>query len=283
MAVVAAGWLAVGLAAGVLWGTAMVDGPDAATSVYRDPFSALFEGISGATSTGLTVAAGLESELPATMQWWRFILQWVGSVGVIIFTLAVASTEAKGPLLLEAATRPELLGDDVPVTARRISALFSGMTAAAVVALLIAGVEPWEALNHGLTAIATGGFTITDDSFAGYGASTQIMAAIPIASGAVSFVAHYQLLVRRQPRVFVQGTQQRTLAFGSVAGTLLLGAVFWAEAGTADPADVVFQWTSALATAGFSTVDLSTWGSGALLLLVAGMVMGGSPGSTAGG
>lgn len=285
LAVVAIAWLVTGLlAAAVLWGVAMLEGPDAdAASVYQDPLNALFEGISGATSTGLSVAHGLEADLPATVQWWRSLLQWVGAVGVIIFTLAVASTGAKGPLLLEAATRPETLGGDVRVTARRIWGLFAAMTVVAISSLLAAGVAPWEALNHGLTAIATGGFTISDDSFAAHGTAARLVGAVIIAIGAVSFVAHYQVLVRRQVRVFAQGTQQRSLALGLGAGIVLLALVRFAEDGRADVVDVVFQWTSALATAGFSTVELATWGPGALLLLMAAMAVGGSSGSTAGG
>lgn len=284
LAVVAAGWTTVGLlGAVVLWAIAMLQGPAATAAVYRDPLHALFEGISGATSTGLSVAGGLEADLPATIQWWRSLLQWVGSVGVIIFTLAVASTGAKGPLLLEAATRPEMLGDDVRVTARRIWGLFTGMSVVAVIALFATGVPAWEALNHGLTAIATGGFTITDDSFAAHGTAAQLVGAALLVAGAVSFVSHYQLLVRREPRAFSQGSQVRALALGLCLGIPVLGAVHLAEASRLEPVEIVFQWSTALATAGFSTVDLATWGPGALLLLVAAMVVGGSSGSTAGG
>lgn len=285
LAVVAVAWVVIGLvAASVLWGTALLAGPGSGSAeVYADPVDALFEGMSAATATGLTVADGLEARLPATLQWWRSLLQWVGAVGVIIFTLAVTSTGAKGPLLLEAATRPEMLGDDVRVTARRIWGLFAGMTVVAVLALLLAGLSAWEALNHGLTAIATGGFTITDDSFAAHGTTGQLLGVVLIAAGAVSFVAHYQLFIRRETHAFLRGTQQRALALGLGLGIPVLAAVHLAEAGGSDVLAVVFQWTSALATAGFSTVDLATWGPGALLLLVAAMLVGGSSGSTAGG
>lgn len=285
IAVVASAWVVTGLlAALVLWWLAIVGGGlNDAVTVYRDPLNALFEGMSGITSTGLTMAAGLESSLPATVQWWRTLLQWVGAVGVVLFTLAVTSTGASGRLLYESATRPEMLGRDPRTAARRLWGLYLGLSVAAVVALWAAGLDAWTALNHGLTAIGTGGFSITDDSFGAHPPSARIVGAVIILVGATSFVAHYQLLVRRDPRGFVRRTQVRALAVGAVVGVPLVALAVRGQAEPVPLVDVVFQWFTALGTAGFDTVDLENWRPSALLLLIVAMTIGGASGSTAGG
>lgn len=286
IAVVASAWVVTGLlAAVVLWWLGTVGAPHhIAITVYRDPLNALFEGVSGITSTGMTMADGLESTLPATVQWWRTLLQWVGAVGVVLFTLAITSTGASGRRLHESAARPEMLGRDPLTTARRIWGLYLGLTAASVAALWAAGLDGWTALNHGMTAIGTGGFTITPDSFASHPPAARVVGIVIILVGATSFVALYQLLVRRDPGAFVRRTQVRALGIGVLVGApLLVLAIRGQEGEPVAVVDIVFQWVTALGTAGFATVDLRAWGPAALLLLVMAMTVGGASGSTAGG
>lgn len=286
LAVVATGWIVTGgLGALLLWWMAAAAGPAGGPglAVYRDPANALFEGVSGITSTGLSMAAGLESSLPATVQWWRSFSQWIGAVGVVVFTLALTSTGASGALLYEAAARPEMLSDDARTTARRIWTVYLGLTVIAIAALRAAGLDWWTSLNHGLSGIGTGGFTITDASFAEHPPAARYVGAGIIVTGAISFTVHYQLLSHRAWKAVLRRTQVRALAAGLLVGTPLLGLVLAAEARSVAAVDVVFQWTTALATAGFSSVDLSSWGPAALLLLIGAMVVGGASGSTAGG
>lgn len=285
IAVVASAWVVTGLVAAlVLWWLAAEGGArNDAVTVYRDPLNALFEGVSGITSTGLTMADGLESSLPATVQWWRTLLQWIGAVGVVLFTLALASTGASGPLLYESAARPEMLGPDPRTAARRIWTVYVGLTGASIAALWAAGLDAWTALNHGMTAIATGGFTITDDSFGAHSPAARIVAIVVLLAGATSFVAHYQLFVNRDPRTFLRRTQVRALGVGVVVGVPLLAIAVRGQEAPVAVVDVVFQWVTALGTAGFDTVDLEAWGPAALLLLIVAMTIGGASGSTAGG
>ncbi len=152
MATVALAWLLTALfAAAVLYGLAVTAGARAgAARVYTDDWSALFEGMSGVTSTGLTMVTR-EGELPAIVQWWRTLLQWVGGVGVVVFGLALLNPGQDEAALYQAATR-----SDVQSTARRIGLLFVAMTAASIAAFAAVGMPLWEAINHGMTGIATG-------------------------------------------------------------------------------------------------------------------------------
>lgn len=126
-----------------------------------------------------------------------------------------------------------------------------------------------------MTGIATGGFTVTDDSFAGYGTVTQLVALTVIAVGAVSFVAHHLLLVERDPWAWWRFTPTRAQVGW---WTLGLGGLF-ALGRWSDPdlgaVNLAFQWLSAAGTAGFATHEnLSGWGTVLLLVLIVGWSSG---------
>jgi Trk-type K+ transport system membrane component len=170
LATVAAGWLAVALVAAVpfLLSARLGQGAGAdvgSAAVFTDPWSALFEGMSGFTSTGLTMVEQ-ESRLPRSLQWWRSVLEWAGAVGVVVVVLALTGGQA-GRLLYEAEGRSRLLRSDAHASSRRIWRIYAGLTLAGVLAFLAAGADPWFAVNHGLTGISTGGMVVTDDSFTG--------------------------------------------------------------------------------------------------------------------
>jgi trk system potassium uptake protein len=284
--VVALGWLLTGLASAlVFWGVALAgDGRHQADEAFLDPWNAVFEGLSGITSTGLTMVDGTEADLSRTLQWWRSLLQWFGGVGVALFAIGFAHTSSGLRVLYEAEGRSDDLAADVRTTVRRTWLVYLGLTGAAVLALLATEQRPWEALNHGVTAISTGGFTVTSDSLAGYGAATKLVAAALMLVGSISFVAHHVLLVRRDPRRWWRLTPVRAQLVVLLLGLVLVVLV----GGLADPdvpvVDRTVQWVSASATAGLSAVeDVGVWSTPVLLLLVVGMAIGAPSGSTGGG
>jgi trk system potassium uptake protein TrkH len=282
--VVAIGWLLVGLAAaGVLWGTAVAAGAGAdADAAFLDPWNALFEGLSGATSTGLTMVGGSEHELSRIVQWWRTWLQWVGAIGVVLFALGFAHPSSNVRTLYEAEGRGDEFAGDLGATVRRTWALYAGLTVVAVVALLLTDHSAWEALNHGITAISTGGFTITGTSFAGYGTGTKAVAAVLLVLGASSFVAHHVLLIERDVRRWSRLTPVRAQAAVLVTGGVL--AVVLGVGSEVAIVDRIFQWVSASATAGFASVpNLGAWSTPIVVILVVRMAVGAPSGSTGGG
>jgi trk system potassium uptake protein len=282
--VVALGWLSCAVVgAAVLWGIGTTAEPGHADTVFSAPVDALFEATSGVTTTGLTVADGQEAALSRTVQWWRSLLQWVGGIGVLLFAAGFGHTAARVDVLYEAEGRSDDVGGDVRHTVRAFVALYAALTAVVVGAFLLTEQPPWVAVNHAMTGLATGGFTVTDDSLAGYGTATLVVAMAVMVAGATSFVFHHLLLVERAPGAAARFTRARAqvcwLAGGAVA-VLVLGSVRLAEE---DRIHLVFQWVSAATTTGFASVgDLTPWVTLLPLLLVA-MVVGASSGSTAGG
>ena len=284
LATVALGWLVcAALAAVPFWLTGRFGGSQAGSgAVYATPVHALFEGMSGLTSTGLTMV-GRESDLPHVLQWWRTVLQWTGAVGVVVVVTGAVGSVEQARALYGAEARDRVFRQDVQTTARAIGLLFCALTVVSIAAFLAAGAEPWVALNHGMTGIATGGFAVTDERFAGQPAPVKLVALVVMVVGAVSFPREHKLAVRRDWRTLTRATQLRALVLG-LLGVVALTLVATA-AGPEHPRvlDAVFQAVSALATCGFSASDLSGWSPGALLVLAAAMVVGGSAGSTTGG
>ena len=270
-------------AANPIWLPAQVGGERAGEgSVYGTPVHAFFEAMSGLTSTGLTMV-GRESELPHALQWWRTVLQWVGGVGVIVLVAGAVGSVERPRALYQAEARERVFREDVRTTARAIGVLFFALTVLSVAALLLAGAEPWVAVNHGMTGIATGGFVVTDESFAQEPAAVKLVALVIMVVGAVSFAREHRIAVRRDWRVLTRATQLRALAAGLVGVVVLTLVATAAGPEDPEPLDAVFQAVSALATCGFSADTLGGWGPGALLVLAAAMVVGGSAGSTTGG
>jgi len=286
MIVAALGWLAIPLL-GALPFLAVARSPGVAeawpaVAVFAAPANALFEAFSGFTSTGLTMSDH-PSELPRTLQWWRSLSQWLGGVGVIVLMLAVVRPGVGAHRLYQAEAREEKILPTVKSTVRAYLGIYAAWTAAGIAALALAGAPPWQAVNHGLTAIATGGFTITDDSAASLSTAVQLVLMGLMIAGAVSFAAHGRALRERRPSALWKDGQHRLLWILMPVGVLLLAAEHRLVAGETRWLASAFQAVSALCTAGFQSAGLGGWSDGAKLLLVVGMAMGGAAGSTAGG
>jgi trk system potassium uptake protein TrkH len=179
--------------------------------------------------------------------------------------------------------RDEKILPSVTATVRTIWWIYLLYTSISILLLRAAGMPWWHALNHGLTSIATGGFSVTDQSMAAYGSAVRLVLIPIMLLGAISFSVHYHILRRGQWQMVWRDAQQRSLWLLVGLGSLtLLLENHWAQ-GSWLWVDTLFQWTSALTTAGLQTVDLHTWSPTAQLLLSFGMLLGGAAGSTAGG
>ncbi|MEM1056512.1 MAG: potassium transporter TrkG [Bacteroidota bacterium] len=281
--VVAAAWLLASVLAAVPFAVfGASDGANTATVVYADPLNAWFESMSGLTSTGLSVSPDA-SQIPASLQWWRSLLQWVGGIGILYVVLALMPDERDASHLAELKEEMSTGSFSPRGVLGPVWLIYTGYTLATIAAFWIAGMPPWEAVNHGMTTLATGGFDITGDSFASYDRTIQFIGIVAMALGAISFGVHLVLLARARLGAIARDEQNRLMAVLLAGGGLLL----WAATALGPPDvavfDVAFLWTSALLTGGFATQDLSAWGALPLLLLILAMLIGGASGSTAGG
>lgn len=261
------------------------------TLVNMDFLSAFFESMSGWSGTGLTMVAN-EELLPHTLQFWRTWIQWVGSVGVIVLTLSILARPGTGSFVLyKGEARDKKTHPSIVSTVRTIWWIFLLYTIIGIVALTIIGVifssgmDGWQSLNHAMTGLATGGFSVTDDSLASFGVISQITVLILMIFGSVAFAAHYDLLKGRFKK-FLSDAQLKAMIALIILGVIGLTLLNLPESGQNFLFSLKrsgFQFISALTCTGFASEDLAGWTEQAKLILSFAMIIGGAAGSTAGG
>lgn len=278
---VAVSWFLIPLIGSIpFYGVSFVEGVNIGDAIKFSEFtSALFEAMSGFTSTGLSMLEKPET-IPHCLQWWRSISEWLGGMGVILVAVILLDLNTEDEALYEAEamswTIPE---SSVNKTMYRIWSIYIVFTIIAITSFKIAGMSGWESLNHGLTAVCTGGFTITSDSFISYNPSIKIIAIIIMIIGALSFRIHYLLIFKRSFKDLTQLTEIRLFSLAFAFFLLLAFLMDPSE----EAIDVIFQVSSALGTCGFNSSDTATLYIPVLFLLNIAMIMGGNSSSTTGG
>ena len=261
------------------------DAPSDTTAAFADPLNALFESMSGLTSTGLTVSVD-PRELPFSLQRWRSATQWLGGVGILYVVLGAVVPDGKraDPGQDDQAGEESNEDDDsdappgLRAVVRRTWLTYAILTAASFLAFWLCGMSLWDAANHAQTAVSTAGFSLSPDSLAAYPASAQAAAVGSMIAGSIPFFTLRRLVLKGDLRALLWDRQARWLLAILAGGSTALWAATYLSAW-----DAVFQWATALCTCGFSTVAVEELGSGALLAMSAAMILGASAGSTAGG
>ena len=287
MATAAIGWLLLPLFGAIpilMTAHASNPAPDLSTTIIRfqDPWNAIFEAYSGFTSTGLSMATNY-SEIPHTLQWWRSLMQWVGGVGIIVLLISILEPATEPDRLYNAEGREQRIGLTLSQTVKRIWWIYLIYTVGSIFLFRIVGMDWWAALNHGMTGIATGGFSVAEDSLGNYGLGVKLAAIVVMILGAVSFSVHYRFLRYGKVSAFWSDNQHQALWFLLSGGTLLLWSLNSLSPIDVPFSDILFQWVSAVSTCGFGTTSVQDWNSGLKLLMVIVMLIGGTAGSTAGG
>jgi trk system potassium uptake protein TrkH len=277
LAVVSATWLLIAHLAAIpyMWvGIGFVD--------------ALFEGMSGLTTTGATILRDF-SQYGRGIFFWRALSQWLGGLGVIALFVAILPRLAIGgrELFFAEAAGPtdEKLTPQLRQTAIALWKLYVGLTAAQTLALVLAGMSVFDALCHALTTMAAGGFSPHPLSIAGYesAAIDWIVAAFMFAAGA-NFALQYRS-VRGGRVALVQDEEFRAYTAVAVVSAIVLAGVLLRD-GVAVAEAVrhgAFQVLSIMTTTGYASADFELWSDQAKIVLFLLMFVGGCAGSAAGG
>jgi trk system potassium uptake protein TrkH len=239
-----------------------------------------FESISGFTTTGLSVLN--PDSLPASLLFFRSYSQWVGGIGIVLLTLIVLQVPGQEvkKLYTQEFGRGNPLGD-IKKTARTVLAIYGCMTGAGWLALVFAGLAPFEALLIIMATISTGGFAPHAQSVGYYSSpAVQLAVVVFMILGAVGFPFYYSLFQKGRRKRF-RDSQAVALLAGGVVAALLLAAAWHGETRMLLPS--LFHSFSALTTTGFSTVSFSDWTPLAKGMSVILMMIGGASYSTAGG
>jgi trk system potassium uptake protein TrkH len=277
MAVVAASWLLMAQFAAMPYIWAGVG-----------PIDALFEAMSGLTTTGATTFQDF-GVFGRGIFFWRSMTQWLGGMGVIALFVAVLPRLAVGGRALFFAEAPgptdEKLTPQIRQTALALWRLYAALTAAETVALWMAGMTWFDAVCHSMTTLAAGGFSPHPQSIAGYQSATieWIIVVFMFLAGA-NFALQYRV-ARGRGRALLDDDEFRAYSGVVVVAAGLLFA-FLASSGMSIGGALrhgLFQTLSILTTTGYASVDFQLWDDRAKVILLALMFIGGCAGSAGGG
>ncbi|NEX20963.1 potassium transporter [Thiorhodococcus mannitoliphagus] len=253
---------------------------------------AVFESISGFTTTGATVIVGLD-RLPPSILYHRQQIQWLGGMGVIVLAVAVLPLMGVGGMQLYRAessgvTKHEKPTPRIAETARVLWTLYFGLTAICALAFWAAGMSVFDAIGHAFTTVATGGFSTHDDSL-GYFDSPMIefIAIVFMLAGGVNFAIHFIAWRKLDPRAYTSDPEVRVYGLIFLGASLFIAAsLYWAGAYESIWESLryaAFQVASILTSTGFGTAVFADWPLHVPLVLVMLSFIGGCGGSTAGG
>jgi trk system potassium uptake protein TrkH len=249
---------------------------------------ALFESMSGLTTTGATILRDF-GLFGRGMFFWRSMTQWLGGMGVIALFVAVLPRLAIGgrELFFAEASGPtdEKLTPQLRQTALALWRLYAVLTGAQTLALWLAGMSFFDSLNHSMTTLAAGGFSPHPLSLAGYPSAPiqWIVIAFMFAAG-VNFALQVRV-ARGNGRALLHDEEFRAYTLVVVVASAVL-FIFLMGAGASTAEGVrhaVFQTVSILTTTGYASQDFQLWSDQAKVVLLALMFIGGSAGSAAGG
>ena len=251
---------------------------------------AVFESISGLTTTGATTIVGLD-QLPKSLLIYRQMLQWMGGMGIIVLAVAIYPmlgiggmqlyrTESAGPM------KDNKLTPRITETAKALWYLYIGLTAACALAYWYAGMSGFDAIAHSFSTVSIGGFS-THDSSMGYfdSGAVEAVAIIFMTLSGINFALHFLVWRRRNPLHYFQDVEVRVYLFVLALVATIVCAILWWHPGSSDDAlrDGIFQAVSITTTTGFTTSNFAAWPSVAPILLLFAAFAGGCAGSTAGG
>lgn len=251
---------------------------------------ALFETVSGFTTTGSSILSEIES-MSKGLLYWRSFTHWLGGMGVLVFVLALGmGSDGKSGFtmhLLRAESPGPSVGKLVPkmkTTATILYATYIALTALNIMFLLFGGIPVFDAVCTAFGTAGTGGFGIKNDSIAGYSPYIQNVCTVFMMLFGVNFSCYYMLLIRQVKNVF----RDEELRF--YLGTALVSTVLivWNVSGMYDSFSetvrhAAFQVASIMTTTGFATTDFDLWPSFSKAILLVLMLIGASAGSTGGG
>lgn len=256
------------------------------------PVDAVFESVSGFTTTGATVIVGLDS-LPPSILFFRQEIQWLGGIGVVVSAIALLPLLGVGGMQLFKAETPGPMKDDkltprIAHTAASLWKLYLALTCLCALAYWTAGMSLFDAVAHSLTTLATGGFSTHDASF-GYfdSALIEALGSLFMLIGGVSFGVHYIVWKGRSVQAYGRSPETRVFVGIIAAVTVVTTLILWQQGAKPDLLQALryasFTVVSVITSTGFGVDDFSTWPSLLPVLLIFVSFIGGCAGSTASG
>ncbi|MGV6839025.1 MAG: TrkH family potassium uptake protein [Planktomarina sp.] len=243
-----------------------------------------FEAMSGLTTTGSTVFAGLD-DLPRGLVLWRSILQWLGGVGIIVVAMVFLPELRVGGMQIFRSEGFDTFGKILPRAteiAARVFWIYLALTALCAVMYKASGMGTFDALAHSMTTVSTGGFAAYDASFGAFGAQAQYFAILFMILAALPFVRFVQLLAGQTQPLFQDKQIRGFLIVLAVLGAFL---TIWVQSQVGANWEMAFRQalfniTSIVTGTGYASTDYGQWGTVAVVVIFCAGLIGGCAGST---
>ncbi|MCC0081684.1 MAG: TrkH family potassium uptake protein [Rhodobacter sp.] len=233
---------------------------------------AMFEAMSGITTTGATVFSGLDT-MPPGILLWRSTLQWLGGLGIVLVALIFLPVMKVGGMQHFRSEGFDTMGKVLPRAADiswMLLQIYAGLTILCAAAFLVSGMNAFDAINHALTTLSTGGFSTRDASFGAYGAGAHWVGVIFMWLAGLPFIRYLQFINGAWQPLFrdiqIRAYFRWTLyAVGAVVGYRLLH-----ETGDVEEIvrDTAFNVVSMFSGTGYGSADVEAWGDFPILVLI---------------
>ncbi|MDN5204377.1 TrkH family potassium uptake protein [Fulvivirgaceae bacterium BMA10] len=249
---------------------------------------AFFETISGFTTTGASILNDIEA-VPSGILLWRSLTQWIGGMGIIVLTVAILPILGIGGMQLFVAEAPGIAPDKlkprIKETAQRLWYIYLGLTVAELILLLLGGMPFFDALNHSLTTMATGGFSTKNSSAAEFTPYVQYVIIVFMFLAGTNFTLTYFGLKGNLKRVWRNEEFRKYIYIIGIFTLIIVISVFFNTDNGLEKSfrDSLFQVVAIITTTGYVSADYTSWGFFVTALIFIMMFIGASAGSTAGG
>lgn len=248
---------------------------------------ALFESVSGLTTTGASILPEVES-LPKSVLMWRNFSNWIGGMGVLVFVMAILPLSGRSNMYMMKAESPgPSVGKLVPhvkATAKILYGIYIAMTLITFLFLLYGGMDCFNALTGAFATAGTGGFGVKNDSFGSYPVFCQVVTTVSMILFGVNFNVYYLLLKRRWKEIWNISEWKIYFCVILIAAGIILADTRGMFDGVGDAVNkVFFQVGTIITTTGFATDDFNLWPELSRTVLVFLMFIGACAGSTGGG
>lgn len=280
MAIVALGWMVVGFFGSL---------PFHLSGQFGSFTNALFESVSGFTTTGSSILTDIES-ISKGLLFWRSFIQWLGGMGIIVLSLAILPLLGVGGMQLYKAEVPSPVPDKLKPrirdTAMILWKVYAGITLAEIVFLMLGGMGLYDAVNHAFTTMPTGGFSTKNASVAQFDSVYfDIVITFFMLLAGINFTLHFQFL-KGNTLAFWKDSECRFFLGAILIMTAVISFDTWGSVYKTIEEAVrysTFQVVSILTTTGYATADYEKWPAMSQAIILVCMFIGGSAGSTGGG
>ena len=250
---------------------------------------AIFESVSGLTTTGASILNDIEG-VPKGILFWRSLTQWLGGMGIIVLTVAIFPMLGIGGVELFVAEAPGPTSDKIhpriKETAKRLWMIYVGLSFLLMIILFIGGMTFFDAVNHALTTMATGGFSTKNTSIDYYDTpGIQYTIAFFMFLAGINYTVIYFSLTGKFKKVWRSDEFKTYLLLLTILTVLVTGVVYQVSGESFEKSfrDSIFQIISIITTTGFVSADYTAWTPVLTLLFFLLLFVGACAGSTSGG